>query len=86
MQKQILYLSILSLLSMLFLLHSQSLLYNVIWLSGMTNINTVFAARDYHINQFIYKPIVDLVPQPIINIFEQIKGYFKATPLIYEMY
>ena len=36
-------------------------------------------------NQFIKKLICDLISQLIFKIFQQIKGYFKAIPIVYNM-
>ena len=37
-------------------------------------------------NQFNQKPFCDLISQPIFKLYHQIKSYFKAIPIVYDMY
>ena len=57
----------------------------------------MFATADHNIkmflkiapflqNQFIKKLICDLISQLTFKLFQQIKGYFNAIPIVYYMY
>ena len=57
----------------------------------------MFATADHNIkmfskiatflqSQFIEKLICDLISQLIFKLFTQIKGYFKAISMVYNMY